>query len=110
MEKNNKLRRGLAVVAAGTGILALSGCGDSAQITPGVAGEVVGREYDDRDVIVVGRVVTVQPEEFFLRVKQCGHEEFTTPENELGCAIFTVEVSEETYQEFQDGESIVFND
>lgn len=86
------------------------------EVTPNKPAKVVQHIYDDRDVwttfISTGKtlipITHVDPEHFYLQVEQCGHKEFTD-KNSDGCGTFDVEVSSDTYQEFADGSTIVFN-
>ena len=97
--------------------LLMAACGDSGpQIEYGVPAKVVRHEYDDKDVwvtfISTGKTLVpithVDQEHFYLDVEQCGHEEFEK-QNVDGCGILTVEVDQDTYGQFADGSTIIFN-
>lgn len=116
--KQRSVKTGLAV---GLGLTMLVGCGaDGPDITPNVAGTVVGHEYDDADTwtsfIMAGKVLVPithhDDEHYYLKVNQCGHPEFMEGENgnEAGCGIFTQEVSKQDYQSYPDGSTITFNE
>ena len=105
-----------ATVFMPLGVL-LAACGDNGpSVTKDVPAKVVQHEYDDRDVwftfISTGKstipITHVDPEHFYLDVEQCGHKEFMD-DNTDGCGIFSVEVTEQTYDQFADGSTIVFN-
>lgn len=92
---------------------ALTGCSSSPEILPNRNAEVVGHEYhsDYTTFILAGKVLVPQyhPEEFHLDVRQCDRQsdEFA---DEQGCVTAHIDVDESTYNEFQDGDTIVFDE
>lgn len=114
--RNRRLLKPL--LAIGLGAVSLTACGESdPTVTRGVPAIV--REHEHRDAyttyipIVTGRVTTIMPifhpERFYLDVEQCGHKEFKKEDNPDGCGIIQVDVNKDVYNNFQDGETIVFN-
>lgn len=106
-----------AFIGIGVGTFALLGCGESTDVLPNVPARVVSHEYDDRDSWItysrVGKITVpithVDPEHFYLHINQCGHEEFKD-DNSDGCGTFKIEVSKETFTNYQDGETITFSE
>ncbi|MCA9346452.1 hypothetical protein KC960_03095 [Candidatus Saccharibacteria bacterium] len=115
MEKLN-FRILTTAVTAGLGSLGLSACGPKGpEVTPNVPAVVVGHSYDDADnwfMPICARTCILVPqhddEHFYLDVEQCGHEEFKK-NNDEGCGVIDVEVSGDTYMNFADGSTIVFD-
>lgn len=113
MEKNKETlrKRGAQLVAAITlGSIGIAGC-SSAEIIPNRRATVVEHQYDDPDTRVVSvkpPAILNEPERFLLVLEQCDRDdEFA---NEKGCVVDTVEVSEETYNAFEDGETIILEE
>jgi hypothetical protein len=104
------------VMASCLAATALLGCGPTGpELRESDPAVVVGKEYDDRDVwisyIPTGKslipITNVDPEHYYLVVSQCGHPDFMD-ETTDGCGDFTVEVNQDTYEQFNNGDSIQF--
>ena len=98
----------VASVGLGLGVLTMAGCA-TAEAQPGPA-TVVRHEYTApyTTLIPVGKVWVPQfhPADYDLIVDQCGREgdQFA---DERGCVELDLDVSEQVYNQYQDGAEIV---
>lgn len=110
-------RRGL--VALGTSVVtaaALAACGSS-EIQPESPVTVISHEYDDPDKTIsytlAGKTLIPithhDPEHFILHLEQCDRQDDGAAD-ENGCLQFAREVSSQSYQDIQDGQTLYFHE
>ncbi len=107
--ENSKVRLGAVGLLGSAAIL--GGCAE-AEMLPNRPALVVEHQYDDPDTRLVSvkpLMYAYDPERFLLVVEQCDRteDEFA---DERGCVVDTVQVSENTYNQYPDGSSITFTE
>lgn len=98
-----------AAIAAGAAALTLVGCGESVFAQGGPA-KVEAHKYDDPDnyLILVGKVLVPEHDDahWYLDLIQCDRAGDPSA-NQAGCVHGEIEVTEQTYNEYPDGSTIV---
>lgn len=106
LEKSGVLRSSLGVVTAmSLGFLA-SGCGEESgpYIEGGIPSRVMYEDTDSR----YSSVLNMWENEWYLVLEQCGRVDNENVDED-GCVTVKVEVKKKTYNQFSEGDEIVFN-
>lgn len=106
-----KTRVPAALLAVGLGTIGLSACG--AEVNPDEPATVLEHHHYGAwiQVVRIGKTTSFipHPERFELKLEQCGHDG-EDDSNGAGCITESVDVHHDTYQQFQDGDTIVLSD
>ena len=103
-EKNPALRL-LTLSGAGALAVSLAGCAYLDNEKPSV---VVSHEYQEEHLVSVSPHIHAD-EAFILNLEQCGYDPSSITVDEDGCVAHSIEVTEQTYDTIQDGQSITYS-